>query len=53
MVQKREAAQASRRRLFLKNVRQRAEDKRWENRGGEQEVSKLFCGIAGQVLTEV
>lgn len=35
---KREAAQESRRRLFLKNVRQRAEDKRWEMRGGEQEV---------------
>lgn len=38
-VQKREAAQESRRKLFLKNVRQRAEDKRWERRGGEQEVS--------------
>lgn len=37
--QKREAAQESRRKLFLKNVRQRAEDKRWERRGGEQEVS--------------
>lgn len=36
---KREAAQESRRKLFLKNVRQRAEDKRWEMRGGEQEVS--------------
>lgn len=37
--QKREAAQESRRKLFLKNVRQRAEDRRWERRGGEQEVS--------------
>lgn len=36
--QKREAAQESRRKLFLKNVRQRAEDSRWERRGGEQEV---------------
>lgn len=36
---KREEAQESRRKVFLKNVRQRAEDKRWEMRGGEQEVS--------------
>lgn len=41
---KREAAQESRRKLFLKNVRQRAEDQRWERRGGEQEVfsARLF-----------
>ncbi|POS78838.1 hypothetical protein DHEL01_v202764 [Diaporthe helianthi] len=39
--QKREAAQESRRKLFLKNVRQRAEDSRWERRGGEQELLKL------------
>ncbi|KAG8169129.1 hypothetical protein KVR01_001878 [Diaporthe batatas] len=39
--QKREAAQESRRKLFLKNVRQRAEDQRWERRGGEQELLKL------------
>lgn len=38
VAQKREAAQESRRKLFLKNVRQRAEDRRWEKRGGEQEV---------------
>lgn len=40
VTQKREAAQESRRQLFLKNVRQRAEDKRWEKRGGEQEVGR-------------
>lgn len=40
--QKREAAQESRRKLFLKNVRQRADDSRWERRGGEQEVRVLF-----------
>lgn len=39
--QKREAAQESRRKLFLKNVRQRADDNRWERRGGEQELLKL------------
>lgn len=39
--QKREAAQESRRKLFLKNVRQRADDSRWERRGGEQELLKL------------
>jgi hypothetical protein len=37
--QKREVAQEGRRKLFLRNVRQRAEDRRWEMRGGEQEVS--------------
>lgn len=42
VTQKREVAQEGRRKLFLKNVRQRAEDKRWEMRGGEQEVSSLF-----------
>lgn len=41
--QKREAAQESRRKLFLKNVRQRADDSRWERRGGEQEVCMLSC----------
>ncbi|KAL1865729.1 hypothetical protein Daus18300_007105 [Diaporthe australafricana] len=39
--QKREAAQESRRKLFLKNVRQRADDSKWERRGGEQELLKL------------
>ena len=37
-VKRREEAQDTRRRLFLQNVRQRAEDKRWELRGGEDEV---------------
>ncbi|CAN8106436.1 unnamed protein product [Discula destructiva] len=41
LTQKREVAQESRRKLFLKNVRQRAEDQRWERRGGEQELEKL------------
>ena len=44
--QKREAAQESRRKLFLKNVRQRAEDSRWERRGGEQEVCGLFFSLS-------
>lgn len=39
--QKREVAQEGRRKLFLRNVRQRAEDRRWEMRGGEQELLKL------------
>jgi len=38
IVQKREAAQEARRSLFLRNVRQRADDKAWERRGGDQEV---------------
>ncbi|KAK6843104.1 hypothetical protein PG987_003964 [Apiospora arundinis] len=39
--QTRENAQESRRKLFLKNVRQRQDDKKWERRGGDQEVLKL------------
>lgn len=46
--QKREAAQESRRKLFLKNVRQRAEDSRWEKRGGEQEV-RVHPSLVSQV----
>ncbi|KAI1178642.1 hypothetical protein F4777DRAFT_537418 [Nemania sp. FL0916] len=37
----REKAQESRRTLFLKNVRQRSDDKKWEQRGGDQEALKL------------
>ncbi|KAI1112329.1 hypothetical protein F5Y14DRAFT_442670 [Nemania sp. NC0429] len=37
----REKAQEGRRTLFLKNVRQRAEDRKWEKRGGDQEALKL------------
>lgn len=37
----REKAQESRRTLFLKNVRQRADDRKWEKRGGDQEALKL------------
>ncbi|KAK5632130.1 hypothetical protein RRF57_007844 [Xylaria bambusicola] len=37
----REKAQESRRTLFLKNVRKRADDKKWEQRGGDQEALKL------------
>ncbi|KAK7940871.1 uncharacterized protein PG986_013258 [Apiospora aurea] len=39
--QSRENAQESRRSLFLKNVRQRQDDRQWERRGGDQEVLKL------------
>ncbi|KAI0134086.1 hypothetical protein BJ170DRAFT_183828 [Xylariales sp. AK1849] len=39
--QSRENGQESRRKLFLKNVRQRADDKQWGRRGGDQEVLKL------------
>ncbi|KAK3328352.1 hypothetical protein B0T19DRAFT_424272 [Cercophora scortea] len=41
VVQKREDAQDGRRRLFLNNVRQRADEKKWERRGGENELLKL------------
>ncbi|KAI0971592.1 hypothetical protein F4678DRAFT_461542 [Xylaria arbuscula] len=37
----REQAQESRRKLFLKNVRKRADDRKWEQRGGDQEALKL------------
>ncbi|KAL7622885.1 hypothetical protein AAE478_006564 [Parahypoxylon ruwenzoriense] len=37
----RENAQESRRNLFLRNVRKRADDKKWERRGGDQEALKL------------
>ncbi|OTA99884.1 hypothetical protein M426DRAFT_324774 [Hypoxylon sp. CI-4A] len=39
--QTRENAQESRRNLFLRNVRKRADDKKWERRGGDQEALKL------------
>ncbi|KAK3307960.1 uncharacterized protein B0T15DRAFT_490569 [Chaetomium strumarium] len=41
VVKRREEAQESRRRVFLQNVRQRQDDKRWEMRGGEDELLKL------------
>ncbi|OIW29004.1 hypothetical protein CONLIGDRAFT_403491 [Coniochaeta ligniaria NRRL 30616] len=41
VVQKREEARESRRKLFLKNVRERGDDRAWERRGGDQEVLKL------------
>ncbi|KAI0393265.1 hypothetical protein F5Y17DRAFT_314372 [Xylariaceae sp. FL0594] len=34
----REKSQENRRTLFMKNVRQRADDRMWEKRGGDQEV---------------
>ncbi|KAI0098075.1 hypothetical protein GGR51DRAFT_565965 [Nemania sp. FL0031] len=37
----RDKVQESRRTLFLKNVRQRADDRKWEQRGGDQEALKL------------
>ncbi|KAH9906947.1 hypothetical protein F4778DRAFT_604921 [Xylariomycetidae sp. FL2044] len=40
-----EKAQESRRKLFLKNVRQRADDKNWERRGGDQEALKLEWAV--------
>jgi hypothetical protein len=43
VLRRREDAQETRRRLFFQNVRQRQEDKRWEMRGGEDEV--CFCLI--------
>ncbi|KXJ87691.1 hypothetical protein Micbo1qcDRAFT_207888 [Microdochium bolleyi] len=43
--QSRETAQDSRRKLFLKNVRQRADDKSWERRGGDQEVLRLEWAV--------
>ncbi|KAK3365727.1 hypothetical protein B0T24DRAFT_397142 [Lasiosphaeria ovina] len=41
VVKRREEAQDSRRRLFLQNVRQRADEHKWERRGGEDELLKL------------
>ena len=38
VAKKREDKQETRRRLFLQTVRQRADDKKWERRGGENEV---------------
>ncbi|KAK4158507.1 hypothetical protein C8A00DRAFT_10768 [Chaetomidium leptoderma] len=41
VLKRREDLQEGRRRLFFQNVRQRQEDKRWEMRGGEDELLKL------------
>src|ERR1700728_3943377 len=35
----------TRRKLFLKKVREDSEDKRWDARGGEDEVSQMSKGI--------
>ncbi|KAI1211513.1 uncharacterized protein F4807DRAFT_458408 [Annulohypoxylon truncatum] len=43
--QNRENAQESRRNLFLRNVRKRADDRQWERRGGDQETLKLEWSI--------
>ncbi|KAI1370162.1 hypothetical protein F4677DRAFT_439149 [Hypoxylon crocopeplum] len=43
--QNRENFQESRRNLFLRNVRKRADDKKWERRGGDQEALKLEWSI--------
>ncbi|KAI1100198.1 hypothetical protein F4804DRAFT_336476 [Jackrogersella minutella] len=43
--QNRENAQESRRNLFLRNVRRRADDRQWERRGGDQEALKLEWSI--------
>ncbi|CAK7211372.1 hypothetical protein SCUCBS95973_001091 [Sporothrix curviconia] len=39
--QSRDAAQQTRRTLFLRNVRQRADDRNWDRRNFEQELQKL------------
>ncbi|KAK0635849.1 hypothetical protein B0T17DRAFT_472381, partial [Bombardia bombarda] len=41
VVKRREETQNARRKLFLNNVRQRADDQKWERRGGENELLKL------------
>ncbi|KAI1093124.1 hypothetical protein F5B19DRAFT_163748 [Rostrohypoxylon terebratum] len=43
--QNRENAQESRRNLFLRNVRKRADDRAWDRRGGDQETLKLEWSI--------
>ncbi|KAI0206886.1 hypothetical protein F4808DRAFT_10796 [Astrocystis sublimbata] len=43
--QSREKFQESRRTLFLKNVRQRADDRKWEQRGGDQETLKMEWNV--------
>jgi hypothetical protein len=46
--QSRESAQESRRKLFLRNVRQRADDRAWERRGGDQEVRLARVLLGGR-----
>ncbi|KAK4670255.1 uncharacterized protein QC763_210090 [Podospora pseudopauciseta] len=41
LVKKRNDVQDSRRRLFLNNVRQRQEDKKFQRRGGQDEIARL------------
>ncbi|KAL2157681.1 hypothetical protein VTH06DRAFT_5164 [Thermothelomyces fergusii] len=41
VLKRRDEVQEGRRRLFFQNVRKRQEDKRWEMRGGEDELLKL------------
>ncbi|KAI0538785.1 hypothetical protein GGR58DRAFT_500760 [Xylaria digitata] len=41
----REKVQEGRRTLFLKNVRKRADDQKWEQRGGDQEALKLEWNV--------
>ncbi|KAK4104561.1 hypothetical protein N658DRAFT_464217 [Parathielavia hyrcaniae] len=45
LLKRREDAQDGRRRLFFQNVRQRQEDRRWEMRGGEDEVRLPSCSL--------
>lgn len=46
--QSRENALEGKRKLFLKNVRQRHDDKAWERRGGDQEVCYSVCRMMGR-----
>lgn len=40
-----EEGRETRRKLFLKRVREGSEEKRWQNRGGEEEIMRvLWCG---------
>ncbi|KAI0387016.1 hypothetical protein F5Y04DRAFT_275471 [Hypomontagnella monticulosa] len=50
--QSRENAQESRRNLFLRNVRKRADDKQWERRGGDQEALKLEWSMLDRLRRE-
>jgi hypothetical protein len=48
VVKRREDAQEGRRRLFLQNVRHRADEKKWERRGGEDEVRQSNISFSTQ-----
>jgi hypothetical protein len=47
LIHNRDDGRETRRKLFLKRVREDSEDKRWNARGGEDEVCSTFYDITG------